>query len=431
MAEFRNRWRALCPTIRALCVFLLLNGVGLNLLLAALPWTPGRKTVFNYTARTVMANGGTDSWGQMATALAEFRARPEGELYHHVFLRRHIRFPYPPTSLLLTDATEHLGLGFAFLNLVSAIAVLATMAVVAVLLTGGFEDRASIGLNRADRNALFVVAVVSTLTFYPIVKGFALGQIQTWINLVLGLVLWLWISGRERSAGVLAAVTAVLKPHYGFLLLWAASRRRWTFCISFGGTILLTVLASLWVFGLANHLDYLWMLSHVSRHGESYFANNAVNGFLHRLLFNGENLEWHEDRYPPMNEWVVGGTLVASATLVALCLVWRRREADAGGIVDLMSAVLTCVMASPVAWEHHYGILLPIYAVLLPKVLRPPRAPVVWLAVSYVLTSNYFGVTTLAAGTWLNFVQSSLLFGATTVLVCLYRSRSWQALGSS
>src|SRR5437870_2578062 len=345
MAEFRNRWRALCPTIRALCVFLLLNGVGLNLLLAALPWTPGRKTVFNYTARTVMANGGTDSWGQMATALAEFRARPEGELYHHVFLRRHIRFPYPPTSLLLTDATEHLGLGFAFLNLVSAM--------------------------------------------------------------------------------------AVLRPHYGFLLLWAASRRRWTFCISFGGTILLTVLASLWVFGLANHLDYLWMLSHVSRHGESYFANNAVNGFLHRLLFNGENLEWHEDRYTPMNEWVVGGTLVASATLVALCLVWRRREADAGGIVDLMSAVLTCVMASPVAWEHHYGILLPIYAVLLPKVLRPPRAPVVWLAVSYVLTSNYFGVTTLAAGTWLNFVQSSLLFGAALVLVCLFRSLSWQALGSS
>jgi len=431
MAEFTNRWRALCPPIRALCVFLLLNGVGLNLLLAALPWTPGRKTVFNYTARTVMANGGTDSWGQMATAVAEFRARPEGALYHEVFLRRHIRFPYPPTSLLLTYATEHLGLGFAFLNLVSAMAVLATMALVAALLIGGFEDRASIGLNRADRNALFVVAVVSTLTFYPIVKGFALGQIQTWINLVLGLVLWLWISGRERSAGVLAGVTTVLKPHYGFLLLWAASRRRWTFCISFGATILLTGLVSLWVFGLHSHLDYLWMLSYVSRHGESYFANNAVNGFLHRLLFNGENLEWHEDRYPPMNEWVVGGTLVASATLVALCLVWRRREADAGGIVDLMSAVLTCVMASPVAWEHHYGVLLPIYAVLLPIVLRPPRGPVVWLAVSYVLTSNYFGVTKLAAGTWLNFVQSSLLFGAAMVVVCLYRSRAWQPPGSS
>jgi alpha-1,2-mannosyltransferase len=431
MAEFTNRWRALCPPIRALCVFLLLNSVGLNLLLAALPWTPGRKTVFNYTARTVMANGGTDSWGQMATALAEFRARPEGALYHDVFTRRHIRFPYPPTSLLLTDAIEHLGLGFACLNLVSVIAVLATIAVVAALLIGGFEHGASTGLSRADRNALFVVAVASTLTFYPIVKGFALGQIQTWINLVLGLVLWLWTSGRQRGAGVLAAVTALLKPHYGFMLLWAASRRRWTFCISFGATIVLTGVVSLWVFGLRTHLDYLWMLSYVSRHGESYFANNAVNGFLHRLLFNGENLEWHEDRYPPMNGWVVGGTLVASATLVALCLLWRRRTADAGGIVDLMSAVLTCVMASPVAWEHHYGVLLPIYAVLLPMVLRSPGGPVMWLATSYVLSSNYFGVTRLAAGTWLNFVQSSLLFGAAMVLLCLYRSRASPSPGAS
>jgi len=431
MAGLAIRWRALYPATRALCLFFLLNSVGLSLLLAALPWTPGRKTVLNYTARTVMANGGTDSWGQMATALQEFRAHPDRALYHDMFLHRHIRFPYPPTSLLLTEASEHLGLGFAFLNLVSAIAVLSTMALVAVLLIGGFDDGASIGLNRADRVALSVVAVASTLTFYPIVKGFTLGQIQTWINLLLGLVLSLWMLGGERSAGVLAAAATVLKPHYGLLLLWAASRRRWTFCVSFGVTIVLAGLISLWVFGLHNHVDYLWMLSYVSRHGESYFANNAVNGFLHRLLFNGENLDWHEDRYPPMSTWVVGGTLLASATLVALCLLWRRREADAGGIVDLMIAVLTCVMASPVAWEHHYGILLPIYAALLPLALRAPRAPVVWLAVSYALTSNYFSVTKLAAGTWLNFVQSSLLFGAAMVLLCLYRLRARQGRDSA
>ena len=424
MADLTIRWRALRPTTRALCLFFLLNSVGLNLLLAALPWTPGRKTVFNYTARTVLANGGSDSWGQMATALADFRAHPDGALYHDVFVHRHIRFPYPPTSLLLPEVTERLGLGFAFLNLVSATTVLTTIALVAVLLIRGFEDGGSTGLDHADRVALSILAAAYTLTFYPIVKGFTLGQIQTWINLMLGLVLLLWMMGKERGAGVLAAASTLLKPHYGFLLLWAASRRRWTFCVSFGVTILLTGLISLWVFGLHNHLDYLWMLSYVSRHGESYFANNAVNGLLQRLLFNGENLEWHEGRYPPVNTWVVGGTLLASATLVAFCLLWRRREADAGGIVDLMIAVLTCVMASPVAWEHHYGILLPIYAALLPLALRSPRAPVVWLASSYALTSNYFSVTKLAAGSWLNFVQSSLLFGAAMVLLCLYRLRA-------
>jgi len=37
-----------------------------------------------------------------------------------------------------------------------------------------------------------------------------------------------------------------------------------------------------------------------------------------------------------------------------------------------MLAILTCVMASPVAWEHHYGILMPFYAVLLPALVRRP-----------------------------------------------------------
>jgi hypothetical protein len=43
--------------------------------------------------------------------------------------------------------------------------------------------------------------------------------------------------------------------------------------------------------------------------------------------------------------------------------------------------------------------------------------------VSYALTSTYFGATKLTAGTPLNFVQSSLLFGAAMVLVSLYRLR--------
>ena len=122
MIQLATRWRALRRSTRALCLFFALNGIGLNVLLTALPWTPNHKTVFSYSARTLLGHGGTDSWGQMATALAEFRAHADGALYHEVFLHRHIRFPYPPTSLLLTDATERLGLGFAFLNFVSVIA---------------------------------------------------------------------------------------------------------------------------------------------------------------------------------------------------------------------------------------------------------------------------------------------------------------------
>ncbi len=84
------------------------------------------------------------------------------------------------------------------------------------------------------------------------------------------------------------------------------------------------------------------------------------------------------------------------------------------------------MLASPVAWEHHYGILLPIYALLFSVLYQQRvfgRATPPWLAATYVLTSNYFGIAQLAAGTRANPLQSHLLLGAVMVLVGLYRLR--------
>src|SRR5207247_3064733 len=168
------------------------------------------------------------------------------------------------------------------------------------------------------------------------------------------------------------------------------------------------LLVSIAAFGWANHRDYLWMLAYVSAHGESFFANASANGVLQRALFNGDNLGWHEDAYPPFNAWVYGGTVLASLTLASGCLLWRPRGSPRASAADLMLAILTCVMASPVAWEHHYGILMPFYAVLLPALVRRPvfgRATIPYLGASYVLTSNYLGITQLTASTRANLLQ--------------------------
>ncbi len=84
-------------------------------------------------------------------------------------------------------------------------------------------------------------------------------------------------------------------------------------------------------------------------------------------------------------------------------------------------------MASPVAWEHHYGILLPIYALLLPQLCQYRIWGVLTLpllGLSYVLASNYFYIAKkFAALPLLNIVQSYLFFGALIVLLILYRLR--------
>jgi alpha-1,2-mannosyltransferase len=80
---------------------------------------------------------------------------------------------------------------------------------------------------------------------------------------------------------------------------------------------------------------------------------------------------------------------------------------------------VSATVASPIAWEHHYGVLFPVFAVLLVGALSS-RAQLPWLIVSYVLASNYFIATQLLAPTFWNVIQSYLLFATWILLVLLH-----------
>ena len=93
---------------------------------------------------------------------------------------------------------------------------------------------------------------------------------------------------------------------------------------------------------------------------------------------------------------------------------------------DFLSALLTFTIASPVAWEHHYGVLLPIFAWLTPALRRHPvfgRSTWWVLGGAYLLASNLIGATLHFAHTPLSPLQSYLWFAALAVLALLYRLR--------
>ena len=76
---------------------------------------------------------------------------------------------------------------------------------------------------------------------------------------------------------------------------------------------------------------------------------------------------------------------------------------------------LALTMASPVAWEHHYGVLLPILALLLPALIRTPllgRATLPLFALLAALASNAWLALGALSGTSWNPLQSLLLFVA-------------------
>ena len=84
-------------------------------------------------------------------------------------------------------------------------------------------------------------------------------------------------------------------------------------------------------------------------------------------------------------------------------------------------------MASPIAWEHHYGVLAPIYALLAGHAL--PTAAVgrgtgPLLALAYLASAGFFAVAQRTAPTAWNPLQSYLYFGALITLGLLLAARA-------
>jgi hypothetical protein len=191
------------------------------------------------------------------------------------------------------------------------------------------------------------------------------------------------------------------------------------------------VVPTILLYGIDNNLNYLDVLSYISRRGEAYYPNQSFNGLLNRLLGNGNNTDFEAAAFPPFNPIVYAGTIASSLVIVGAALFWRARDSVPGSAVDFALVSLSFTIASPIAWEHHYGVLMPMYALALPALIRYPvfgRWSLPVLAGSYVLASNFFNIAQKFAGhEVLTPVQSYLLFGALTLLVLLYFLRRAEA----
>ena len=299
------------------------------------------------------------------------------------------------------------------------------------ILTAAILDRSVVrsgapAWSGSQRIALGMLAAVATLSFYPIVKAYSLGQAQTIVTLLCAALFLCWQHGRTAAGGVMFGLMVLVKPSWAPLVLWAIARGEWRFLIAATATAAAGVVASLSRFDASDYIDFAHVLSYIGARGELFFPNQSANGVLNRLVANGGSLNWDGALFPDPHPIVVIGTsaaaiLLLSASLVAVGREWR------GSILDLSTMALATTMAAPIAWEHHYGVLMPMYALALPALIRYPvlgRWSVPALAGSYVLVSNFFNIAQKFAGReFLTPVQSYLLFGALVLLILLYMLR--------
>jgi len=382
------------------------------------------------TSRSVLGGQSMiDSWLPMGNALQVWRSPAGQDIYAKVFFAPGDAYQYPPAALffaMMLDAKPApVPTPLETFTLYAALAVVAlsTAYVFERMMTlRGFE----LGSPRQRALRWIFVAALS-LTFYPVVRAFELGQAQLWIDALFAAALAAWLARRPALSGVLVGAICLLKPQLSLLLVWGIIRKQWSFAGAIAAFCAVTFGVALIYFGLQNHLSYLKVLSVLSQHGESVYPNQSVNGLLGRLMslqdpesFN--NLKWRES-LPPYHPLIYWGTMISSILILLPALLWRSEGNLIQRTLDLCTMALSATIASPIAWNHHYGVVFPIFAVALISAWGR-WVTVGMIGISYVVASHFLPFTGEFARSKLNFVQSYLFFAMLLLLAVLYELRT-------
>ncbi len=409
-----------------LCVFWLLNSLVLNLLLSSV----SERTTLYFTKFFLASpiHTRSDSWQPMYDAFLQATSYPKQPLYHVIFFERGIKFQYPPSSLLvfLPIKSWRLERVASLFNGISWWLIWGSMALLTHIVILSLRQYANQRIRLREAVTLFLFVSGIALTFYPLMRSFQLGQIQTWLYALFVAAVWAWLNGLKGLSGFCIGCIAVIKPQLGVVILWGLLRKQWRFALSGAGVVGVIGIASVWTFGLNSHIEYLSVLSFIAKHGESYFPNHSINGLLNRWFGNGANVDWTFQNFAPFHLSVYLGTYLSSLLLIGLTLFYKGkgRASARTDILDLAIASLSVTMASPVCWEHHYTVLLPLFAIALPAATACAYQQLQWrwgaVMVSYMLCSNFWLLANQLAPTIWNPVQSYILLGALLFLATLY-----------
>lgn len=331
----------------------------------------------------------SDSWMPMLAALEHFKNRGGG-IYNELFFNQGIKFQYSPSSLLPLMALENVAtLSYEFLNDINAVLSALTSVAVAVFAYLASGKIAGYAPDRRLRYLLAIYCGAASVLYFPYAHALAVGQLQVWINLLFAAAGIFYLLDKKAAAGVFIGLIVILKPQFALFAVWGLVRGEYRFLVAFAITALIFQLISLAIFGLDDHLDYLRALSFISRHGEAYFPNQSVNGMLSRLV--GNDPEWDNHTFAAYHPVVHIGTLLTSGALVISALVFPKTSDRPLDTLAFLVAGLIFTMASPIAWEHHYGVLPPLLILLLVMSMAGWLRPVEWvlLGACYFLTTFF------------------------------------------
>ena len=382
----------------------------------------------------ILKFGGNDSWGPMLDARRWLALHPGGDVYQGLFFAGRIKFQYPLSSLLFIDwipaGSAH---AITICNIANLMLFFLLAFGTALVLAAMADKTFGPTTAKAYRAQLACIAVLASLCFYPILRALDLGQVQILVDVLFTWACYHYLKDKSFAAGTLIGLCVLLKPQMGLFCIWALVRRDWKFLqgwlLTAGGGFAVSLIK----YGVEWPFQYLKVLSYIQDHGESSFANQSVNGLAHRALGLGPNLHWDANAFAPSDPLITILTSVTSAAFILIGLFGIPRKVSIEmKALPLIFAAICFTMASPVAWNHHYGILLPAFGLCAILFLSGNYSSRYWLALGtlFFLCENSLAMTNWLAETRYNFIQSYLFIGALGLLaplLCLARRNNISA----
>lgn len=271
------------------------------------------------------------------------------------------------------------------------------------------------------------------------------------LTMVAGLVFWQ--RGREFAAGAAFGLCAIVKLPLLLFGIYFLLRRRWTIAAGGAASIGLMGLASLAIFGLADH--FLWFEDAVNPYlGNTVPAFNAqsIDAFVMRLSTGAVELLYWGPIEPSLLQKIIRYGIVLPMLGGFAWLAWREERRglvlpgtgapEPHDLLQFCAVLAIALVISPLSWTHYYLLLLIPAALQIGGRLGLPDD-----AVTRVLFWGGYALASLPVvmpameldpdppvGFWgevaARTIVSAWLFGALMILACFARGM-WLATASA
>lgn len=203
------------------------------------------------------------------------------------------------------------------------------------------------------------ILTVLAAAFFPLLKNYTAGQMNTFLLLIIALAAYLYHRGAKIQTGLLLGFGASLKVAPAFLLLYFAWKREWRI-LAAGLTFLAAAFfISLAVLGIEPHLAFLHEVRQMgygsstwAQYGQHFHVephNQSPSALWYRLLTDNPVTQGIMD-----SPWLAKAfSYLTAAGIFAFLLAWTPRTDREQFLEEYSMWTLAMLLLPSLMWDHY------------------------------------------------------------------------------